>query len=172
MLYYILSYSLPPSKLKFCHLSTAVSVGASKLRLEIATGNPHPRQREAKATTCGSHFHKLKIPHNNKLFLVFNITFFIIIFKLYMRIELSQNHEITLFLMDDKKHTDTPKIILTKMLLKTLFLSCKSIKSMTVIPALTFQSLYSVMITCLKTFAFENLHCLSYSSNRPKQTLR
>ena len=30
------------------HLSTAVSVGASKLRLEIATGNPHPRQREAR----------------------------------------------------------------------------------------------------------------------------
>ncbi len=50
-------------------------------------------------STCGNHFHKLKIPHNNKLFLKFNITFFTEFFKLYMQIELSRIHEITLFLM-------------------------------------------------------------------------
>ena len=33
---------------KPCHLSAAASVGASKLRLEVAPGNPHPRQREAR----------------------------------------------------------------------------------------------------------------------------
>ena len=49
--------------------------------------------------TCGNNFHKLKIPHNNKHFLNFNITFFIKIFKLYIIIELSRNYEITLFLM-------------------------------------------------------------------------
>ena len=43
-----------------------------------------PLTRVAIATTCRSHFHKLNFPHNNKRFLEFNITFFIIIFKLYM----------------------------------------------------------------------------------------
>ncbi len=44
-------------------------------------------------------FHKLKTPHNNKIFLKFNITFFIGFFNLYMQIELSRIHEITLFFM-------------------------------------------------------------------------
>ena len=41
--------------------------------------------------------------------------------------------------MYDKSHTDTPKIILTKMLLKTLFLSSKIAESMTVIPVLPYN---------------------------------
>lgn len=53
--------------------------------------------RETKFLTCGNYIHKLKNLHNDKLFLIFNITFFIRIFKLYMKIELSRIYEITLF---------------------------------------------------------------------------
>jgi len=38
----------------------------------------------------------------------------------------------------DKNHTDTLKIILKKMQLKTLFLSSKTAESMTAIPALPY----------------------------------
>ena len=68
----------PPSKLRF-------ATSPDKWRLMFST--------------CGSHFHKLNFPHNNNHFLIFNITFFTDIFKLYMQIELSRNYEITLFLM-------------------------------------------------------------------------
>ena len=36
------NWKTPPSKLRFDTVSAPASVGASKLRLEVATGNPHP----------------------------------------------------------------------------------------------------------------------------------
>ena len=39
---------ISPSTANAVPLSTAVSVGAVGLRPTVATGNPHPRQREAK----------------------------------------------------------------------------------------------------------------------------
>jgi len=88
----------PPSRRCRANYSPAGSDIASAAQ-RCPQDTRDPWQVEAPVSTCGNDFHELKIPHNNKHFLNFNITFFIKIFKLYMQIELSRNCEITLFLM-------------------------------------------------------------------------